>query len=1098
MHRTVAVLAILGIVLCAAAVEGASDRPPWWKERKIVFMWGQWERTWKTGCTPDELMARLARAGTTVYAESRPRPESTELIANNKPLTLRQGTGVYFDLEVARAARRHGIRYFGAAWLSNLADFAAEHPHRLSRQPDGKPYSGTWGRVITYPCPLDKQLYEKWFLAPCLEAAETGQVDGLHLDWEAYAGRGEAKVCYCDDCFDVFSGRRGVEREAPPVAQRYDWLTAQGLLRDYETLFAQRRATMFRGFAEGVRALQPGFVFSGYTLLDTEMTRNLHSDSAPFMILDARHYSNDDRQAWWESYGTALRKRGYIYIPGGWTNALFGSQPSQISAARWLYEAAINEDGVWLWFEHELDDEILRAYATADREIQGVLRQVGRFLFHGERDGTFATAVEWTGRPELEGAVRLQTFQIDDEYLVHVDNTNAEWPLRVRIRLPGLPQAEQRWTVRDALKDLYYSRDGASTEWTRRDLLAGVVVALEPRTDLFLLIAPAPETLEVDPSALLQSREFSTFPSHAAAAALASPVKATVNLYFMKNAVCGAELNTLLASTREVLGLPADGWHFKMDKDDVGAGQGWFLPVTTIADWTPIEIETFWGNKGTTGSGWYRRDVDIPALPENRRIYLHFAAVDEELVLWIDGEYAGDYNLGPGGWDKPFAIDVTKPLTQGKHHLALRVHNSAAAGGIWKPVSVLAGVATAAADTVAPETEPAPARTGRLICTVAEPLDFNVGSGSYTIGNALRTVHNGDESQLRVRHVKAHLWSPRYSPDGQRVAFVQDLGGRGQIFVMRADGAEATNISRNAFCDRFPKWSPDAEKIVFVSDRGGDWDVYTMNSDGSVQERVAGNPGLDRAPAWSPDGSQIAWESHVSGMPNIWVCDVDGGNSRPLIEAGKPLKISVVQGWLDPIRIVEAEPILPGNEFYLTEPVWAPDSRRIAGVGLSHGTMVCILDADGTTMLQLIPWLPGAADLCWSPDGTQLAGSWRTAHQETEHSGIFVIRADGMEKTPRGMGHWLVDVTPRGPRLSRVQRHPSVTWYSHGSSQPRRVVKTFTSLAWAADGSELAFSSDMDPSGAFHVYTMRAAGGKPRCLGGTRSAWPNEVMWEPH
>ena len=71
------------------------------------------------------------------------------------------------------------------------------------------------------------------------------------------------------------------------------------------------------------------------------------------------------------------------------------------------------------------------------------------------------------------------------------------------------------------------------------------------------------------------------------------------------------------------------------------------------------------------------------------------------------------------------------------------------------------------------------------------------------------------------------------------------------------------------------------------------------------------------------------------------------------------------------------------------------------------------------------------------------------------------------------------------------------TWYSHGSAQPRRVVKTFSSLSWSPDGKTLAFSSDMDPTGAFYVYTIPAEGGSPIRLEATQSAWPNEVLWMP-
>ena len=58
-------------------------------------------------------------------------------------------------------------------------------------------------------------------------------------------------------------------------------------------------------------------------------------------------------------------------------------------------------------------------------------------------------------------------------------------------------------------------------------------------------------------------------------------------------------------------------------------------------------------------------------------------------------------------------------------------------------------------------------------------------------------------------------------------------------------------------------------------------------------------------------------------------------------------------------------------------------------------------------------------------------------------------------------------------------------------------MKTFASLGWSPDGKTLAFTSDMDPSGAFYVYTIDPDGGKPQRLDQTRSAWPNEIMWHP-
>ncbi len=105
---------------------------------------------------------------------------------------------------------------------------------------------------------------------------------------------------------------------------------------------------------------------------------------------------------------------------------------------------------------------------------------------------------------------------------------------------------------------------------------------------------------------------------------------------------------------------------------------------------------------------------------------------------------------------------------------------------------------------------------------------------------------------------------------------------------------------------------------------------------------------------------------------------------------------------------------------------------------------------------------------------------------------MFVFRGNRKEKQLK-----LMEAVPQGPRLGGARRHGLMTWYTHGSALPSCVVRTFTSLAWSPDGKTLAFSSDMDPSGAFCVYTVPAEGGKPHRLGLTKSAWLNTVAWSP-
>lgn len=137
--------------------------------------------------------------------------------------------------------------------------------------------------------------------------------------------------------------------------------------------------------------------------------------------------------------------------------------------------------------------------------------------------------------------------------------------------------------------------------------------------------------------------------------------------------------------------LPADHWSFKLDKEENGHLKNWFDPELDDSKWAQISIEKFWQKSGYEyeGVAWYRRTIDLPEKPDLTAVEMHFGAVDEMTWLWINGRYVGQHDIGPLGWDKAFALDVTDALQWGKpNQITVRVLNTLAAGGIWKPVTI--------------------------------------------------------------------------------------------------------------------------------------------------------------------------------------------------------------------------------------------------------------------------------------------------------------------------------------------------------------------------------------------------------------------------
>jgi len=142
----------------------------------------------------------------------------------------------------------------------------------------------------------------------------------------------------------------------------------------------------------------------------------------------------------------------------------------------------------------------------------------------------------------------------------------------------------------------------------------------------------------------------------------------------------------------EVLDLPKDGWRFSKDPDKTGQVKGWHKPGFDDSLWDAIGIGKFWEEQGPAydGCAWYRRKFTAPAIDPAKRVYLCFGAADETALVWLNGRYVGKQDIGPSGWDKPFALDVTGTLLPGADNLlAVRVIDTFGGGGLWKSIKLM-------------------------------------------------------------------------------------------------------------------------------------------------------------------------------------------------------------------------------------------------------------------------------------------------------------------------------------------------------------------------------------------------------------------------
>jgi Tol biopolymer transport system component len=222
--------------------------------------------------------------------------------------------------------------------------------------------------------------------------------------------------------------------------------------------------------------------------------------------------------------------------------------------------------------------------------------------------------------------------------------------------------------------------------------------------------------------------------------------------------------------------------------------------------------------------------------------------------------------------------------------------------------------------------------------------------------------------------------SPKWSPDGQHIAFSVRNQGKSALYVVGADGSNPTKLTDNADS---PNWSPDGKRIGYVEFRGNTSIIYAINLDGSERARIAEG----YQPSWSPDGRQLAYAFNEM----LYVANADGSDPRRLLKdvvlhvwsyrwspVGARLAVAMGSAGDNRARVYvvnadgsDLHEVADGVDSLIS---WSPDGRQIVfsgDCGPNGEDGMCIVSADGSTTRKMISRSGQAPQ--WSPDGERIA-----------------------------------------------------------------------------------------------------------------------------
>jgi len=259
------------------------------------------------------------------------------------------------------------------------------------------------------------------------------------------------------------------------------------------------------------------------------------------------------------------------------------------------------------------------------------------------------------------------------------------------------------------------------------------------------------------------------------------------------------------------------------------------------------------------------------------------------------------------------------------------------------------------------------------------------------------------------------LLDAKLSPDGKTVAYSvswvdPEDGEHEAIWLHSLETGEARQLTSGEAKDSSPRWSPDGGRIAFVSDRGEKAQVYAIPTGGGEARPLTSMPqGIAGAPEWSPDGSLIAFSAGPQEDPR--------DPSKPY-RVGRHIYRFDEMGYLDDVlKDIYVAPSGGGEAKRLTEdefnnanPRWSPDGREIlflAGMFPgSHRSMSGIkaVDLEGNVRDVVGDW--GFASTAeWQPDGDDIVfiGNPLNLPGGT-HNRIWVVDSGGSEPVCRSQG----------------------------------------------------------------------------------------------
>jgi TolB protein len=313
---------------------------------------------------------------------------------------------------------------------------------------------------------------------------------------------------------------------------------------------------------------------------------------------------------------------------------------------------------------------------------------------------------------------------------------------------------------------------------------------------------------------------------------------------------------------------------------------------------------------------------------------------------------------------------------------------------------------------------------------------------------------------------------PSWSPDGRTLCYADFRN----LWLIPAEGGEATQVTADDAYDRHPVWSPNGKHVFFSSLREGNPALWSLRfSDRSLHRLTAGTskenePSFSRSGRWMAystidDNSDISVLDLVTGLRSEISGATDEFDPEIAPDGTAVAFVSNRRGgydlWLQPLRDGSATGPprrLTDHRGSVAVPAFSPDGRWLAYQQILDGQLdVWIAPTAGGVPQRFTEHPASDINPVFSPDGSTLA---------------FVSDRSGVENV------WLAPVADgrRTGEARQITSGDAVHWYP----------------VWSPDGRRIACVVQRGYDGEVHVIEV---GSESPAVQVTSGAGAHRVRW---